>query len=101
MEGDAAYPINGMQTSAAFDSGDNNDLIWSPNSVKTSQLSDMDWTNSYGVLGLPGDNLPAQTLTASGTSAAAQAAQAPKALLQTLNDALIDGVIDKKINRHY
>lgn len=80
LEGDAAFPVDhqaadngdvGEMSSSGILSGDtgvqnasDNDLIWSPRSTSTSaSIDDSDWTNGYGLLGLPGTNLVAETLT--------------------------------------
>ncbi len=71
LEGDTAYPVNAatlMQiakvATGGADSDTNNDFIWSPISTTTTSLhTDLDWTNGYGVPGLPGTNLTAQSLT--------------------------------------
>ncbi|MDO8604769.1 MAG: peptidoglycan-binding domain-containing protein [bacterium] len=54
--GDASYPslaVN-MGTSAAV-AGSN--LVWSPNATTTSAAAHIDWTNGYGVTGLPSSGL--------------------------------------------
>ena len=91
LEGDAAYPNNlGATTTTGFNdmgfasttlavhveavAGDieqatlgnqtNNDFIWSPNATTTAGLtSERDWTNGYGIPGLPGTNLQPETLS--------------------------------------
>ncbi len=74
LRGDAAFPVSSLLTMGKagaitpitgmvnFDT--NNDFIWSPNSTSSvNALSDLDWTNGYGVPGLSTLNLPAETLT--------------------------------------
>ncbi len=80
LEGDAAYPTAtpsvggaaaGTMGKAATVNGDsNNDFIWSPRSTTSSTgetaaqiIEDLDWTNGYGVSGLPGTNMSAQTVS--------------------------------------
>ena len=59
VEGDAAYPSLG--TLMGFYSGvepdTHNDFIWSPNATTTSTLTHRDWSNGYGVSGLPSSQL--------------------------------------------
>ncbi len=56
--GDASYPsLAGlMGTSAAVVSASGN-LVWSPNATSTSVAASNDWTNGYGVVGLPSSGL--------------------------------------------
>ncbi|MBI5742211.1 MAG: peptidoglycan-binding protein [Candidatus Niyogibacteria bacterium] len=70
LEGDAAYPVNQASTYGAMDTaggvnGDTNaDFIWSPISTTTSNaIADVDYTNGYSIVGLPGTNMSAETLT--------------------------------------
>ena len=81
LEGDAAFPVNfntlmgiAGTTTPSFDLGTasgvsvnfdtHNDFIWSPRSTSTSEsVFDIDWTNGYGLVGLPGTNMTAETLT--------------------------------------
>ena len=73
LEGDAAYPtaIAGLMDQAGtLNSNDtNNDFIWSPNSTSTATQTtiprDLDWTNSYGVVGLPGTNMASEIIESS------------------------------------
>ena len=44
-------PLTSSTTGAVAD--DNNDFIWSANATTTTPVSGIDWTNGYGVLGLP------------------------------------------------
>jgi len=61
LQGDAAYPVLAASTFmtkfATVDSDTNDDFIWSPNSTTTAVLLDNDWTNGYGVAGLPSAGL--------------------------------------------
>ncbi len=69
LEGDAAHPALGMgnvnlDAASIIDGDSNDDFIWSPVSTTTSNLkSDQDWTNGYGVVGLPSTNMTAETLS--------------------------------------
>ncbi|MDE2001727.1 MAG: peptidoglycan-binding protein [Patescibacteria group bacterium] len=75
LEGDAAYPVNsanlmnqagnnGTPATGTVDNDTNNSFIWSPVSTTTSNsLSDLDWTNGYGVIGLPSTNMTANTIS--------------------------------------
>mgnify|MGYP001563713570 CR=1 FL=1 len=56
--GDSAYPslATNMGTSAAVVSTGGN-LVWSPNATTTSLSTHKDWTNGYGVVGLPSSGL--------------------------------------------
>jgi len=70
--GDASYPtvlttghatIN-MSGAADIDTYTEDDLIWSPNSTSSSiGLGDLDFTNGYGITGLPTTNMPEEILT--------------------------------------
>ncbi len=71
--GDAAFPLslgNSLMLAAsstsltAIDTVVDNDFIWSPNSTSTSlTLYDLDFTNGYGLTGLPTDNMAQEILT--------------------------------------
>ena len=65
VEGDSAYPklatLMGNYTDMERDS--NNDLIWSPNATTASTITYKDWTNGYGVSGLPSTNLMAEVIS--------------------------------------
>ncbi len=73
LNGDSAYPNQPytMNSSGTYSGtigveldSNNNDAIWSPNSTSSViGLGDLDWTNGYGVPGLPGTNMDANTLT--------------------------------------
>lgn len=54
--GDSAYPSLAtlMGTSAAVAGGG---LVWSPNATTTSAATHLDWTNGYGVSGLPSSGI--------------------------------------------
>lgn len=56
--GDAMYPsfTTNMGTSAAVAATTSN-LVWSPNATTISSVTDVDWTNGYGVAGLPSSGL--------------------------------------------
>ncbi len=55
MHGDAAYPqlSTPMGTRDMVEADINDDFIWSPNATTFSSYSSVDWTNGYGVIGLP------------------------------------------------
>jgi len=59
LEGDSAMPALNtlMGTAVEIDADTNDDLIWSPNATTTSAITDRDWTNGYGVPGLPAQGL--------------------------------------------
>ena len=67
LEGDAAFPVNSsnlMQQATGIDGDTNDDFIWSPVSTSTSNSkSDLDWTNGYGVTGLPSSNMTSETIS--------------------------------------
>ncbi len=67
LEGDTAYSVNAatlMETATGADGDTNDDFIWSPNSTSSSNyISDLDFTNGYGVIGLPGTNMAQEILT--------------------------------------
>ena len=67
IQGDAAYPqlaaFLAVATSGGIDGGTDNDFIWSPNATTTSLVSHEDWTNGYGVDGLPASNMTAEVLS--------------------------------------
>lgn len=58
LNGDSSYPslAANMGTSAAVVSASAN-LVWSPNATTTSAAGHIDWTNGYGVAGLPSSGL--------------------------------------------
>ena len=66
--GDAAFPIGlatlmGTETAIDAETADD-DFVWSPNSTTTSENAgvNVDWTNGYGVQGLPASSLSGHTL---------------------------------------
>ncbi|MEI6296796.1 MAG: peptidoglycan-binding protein [bacterium] len=68
LNGDAAYPTNVtspsfMATLDQMSADTNSDFIWSPNANGTSVSTDSDWTNGYGVSGLPSDFLQSATIS--------------------------------------
>lgn len=69
LEGDAAFMVNAatlMQKATNVDGDTNDDFIWSPNSTNTSSagdIDDLDFTNGYGLSGLPTDNMSQEMLT--------------------------------------
>ena len=65
VEGDAAYASSAtlMSFYNTLDTDTHNDFIWSPNATTTSTLLHRDWTNGYGVSGLPSASLTAETLS--------------------------------------
>jgi hypothetical protein len=64
LEGDSAYPaLSGlMDTFTNIDNDTNDDFIWSPLATSTD-LSTNDWTNGYGLIGLPGTNMSSEVLS--------------------------------------
>jgi len=54
LNGDSTYQTNLTVASTATSSYN---FVWSGNATTTSGLSNVDWTNGYGVLGLPGSGL--------------------------------------------
>ena len=70
LDGDAAFPARAippntvMHNATTTDADTNDDFIWSPNSTTTSNArADLDFTNGYGLVGLPSTNMDAETLT--------------------------------------
>ena len=67
VEGDAAYPqlatLMGSYLTVENDAGSHNDFIWSPNATTTTVISVVDWTNGYGISGLPSGNLSAEVIS--------------------------------------
>ncbi len=67
LQGDAAYPqlasFMGTALQVNNDAGSNNDFIWSPNATSTSVNASNDWTNGYGLVGLPAANMSAEVLS--------------------------------------
>ncbi len=53
--GDSAYPSLASFMSNSTISGSN--LIWSPNATSTAVAASNDWTNGYGLAGLPGSGI--------------------------------------------
>lgn len=66
LSGDTAY-VTGintrMGTATAVDGITDNDFIWSPNATTTSAAAHVDWTNGYGVSGLPADGTDTVTIS--------------------------------------
>jgi hypothetical protein len=67
LSGDAAYPSHAAgvfdDTLANIDADANDDFIWSPNTTGTAAVGDADWTNGFGVVGLPSAGLSAEVLS--------------------------------------
>jgi len=74
LEGDSTYPVNlGSSAEGPLDMGfgfstvrgdTHDDFIWSPNATTTAGVeTNRDWTNGYGVLGLPGSNMSAEAIS--------------------------------------
>ena len=65
VEGDAAYPSLAtlMGNYNAVEADTPNDFIWSPNATTSSTITHQDWSNGYGVSGLPSANLTAEVLS--------------------------------------
>ena len=65
IEGDAAYASAStlMSFYNTLDTDTHNDFIWSPNATTSSTLLHRDWTNGYGVSGLPSGNLSAEVIS--------------------------------------
>jgi hypothetical protein len=67
LEGDAVYPANAatlMNTAANVDADTNDDFVWSPSSTSTTMsILNLDFTNGYGIVGLPTTNMLTETLT--------------------------------------
>ena len=67
FQGDAAYPAHAASTYddtlTNIDSDTNDDFIWSPNTTGTSVVGDPDWTNGFGLIGLPSSNMAAEVLS--------------------------------------
>lgn len=64
--GDSAFPTPTatlMSTADTIEGLANDNFIWSPNATTTSQTTHADWTNGYGVLGLPATYTDAVTLS--------------------------------------
>jgi hypothetical protein len=68
LEGDSAYPsLSGLMGVTTFGTGvdadANNDFIWSPNATGTSGVATNDWTNGFGLVGLPATNMAPEVLS--------------------------------------
>ncbi len=65
LDGDADFPSLAalMASATSVDSDANDDFIWSPNATTTSGVTANDWTNGYGLPGLPSSNMDAEVLS--------------------------------------
>ena len=64
LEGDSVfYASEGMAAAKTIDTDDNNDFIWSPDSTTSGNRHNFDFSNGYGVDGLPSSHMTQQTLT--------------------------------------
>ncbi len=54
---DSAFMASSTALVANSVSGRNANFVWSPNSTTTPGISDVDWTNGYGLLGLPASGI--------------------------------------------
>jgi len=61
LNGDSAYPVLSTHMGAleaSVDTGSTlNSFLWSPNSTSTPVVADQDWTNGYGLMGLPASGI--------------------------------------------
>jgi hypothetical protein len=59
LNGDSSYPSLSASTAsvATVDAGSVRSFIWSPNSTTTAAVANNDWTNGYGLMGLPASGL--------------------------------------------
>jgi hypothetical protein len=59
LNGDSSYPSlsTSMSSVATVDAGSVRSFIWSPNSTTTAAVANNDWTNGYGLMGLPASGL--------------------------------------------
>ena len=55
--GDAAYPSLAASTYMSNSTISGANLIWSPNATTTAVAADNDWTNGYGLAGLPSSGI--------------------------------------------
>jgi hypothetical protein len=65
LEGDSAFPSLStlVSSSTAIDTDGNDDFIWTPNATTSVGTTANDFTNGYGVPGLPGTNLSPESLS--------------------------------------
>jgi hypothetical protein len=65
LVGDPAFTAHGalMGTALQVDGDVNDSFIWSPNATGTSALTTNDWTNGYGLTGLPGTGMSAEVVS--------------------------------------
>ncbi|MAF59590.1 hypothetical protein CL631_01945 [bacterium] len=65
LEGDTGYPsLSTLMTPAqTVDNDGNDDFLWSPNSTTTAAYNDDDWTNGFGLIGLPSSNMTAEIVS--------------------------------------
>jgi hypothetical protein len=58
LSGDSVYPSLPLSVNMSAAAGlSASSLVWSPNATTTSALTHVDWTNGYGVAGLPSSGL--------------------------------------------
>jgi hypothetical protein len=67
LRGDAAYPSLAtlMDSATNIDADANNDFIWSPQATSTPGITSNDWTNGFGIIGLPAVNMTTEVLSES------------------------------------
>lgn len=65
LRGDQEYPVLAdlMDSATAIDGDTNDDFIWSPQATTTPAIATNDWTNGFGVIGLPAINMTATSLS--------------------------------------
>lgn len=67
LQGDAAHASLAtgvmMGTAATVTADTNNDFVWSPNATTSSANAHVDFTNGYGLIGLPSNGMNAQTIS--------------------------------------
>jgi hypothetical protein len=65
LQGDQAYPALAtlMDSATAIDGDTNDDFIWSPQATTTPVISANDWTNGFGLIGLPGSQMTSSVLS--------------------------------------
>lgn len=63
LSGDSDYPSLAAAALMGTASGVASNFVWSPNATTTSITNVVDWTNGYGVVGLPSGGTDSTTLT--------------------------------------
>lgn len=63
LTGDSSYPALSTLMGVATSLASGNSFVWSPNATGTTVVSGLDWTNGFGLVGLPSSGMSPEVLS--------------------------------------